>query len=96
MFICYSPFIYYGVTVKHSDQDWRLLVGLWIFGLISFPISNFILGKQKVEQAPWVEEGYPGFWAWFKNSKSTLARLNRWSNILALIIFLISMIIAVN
>ncbi len=87
MFIFYLPFIYYGAIYESPNKNIRTELLLYILGATSIPLIYFILGKDTFrKKSVWKEEGYSGFYDWFKNSKSYSAKLFRVSNIAASIV----------
>jgi len=93
MVIFYSPFIYFGAIKNLNNIDFGSSTLLWyLFGLISFPVIYFVLGKEVFQKTKlWEKDGYTGFWEWIKHSKSFTARIFRWGNIFALLIIIFSL-----
>ena len=95
--IFYSPFIYYGAIKNPKNIDFGATTLLWyLYGLISFPVIYYALGKEVFQKRSlWEEDGYTGFWEWIKYSKSFTARVFWWGNIFALFVIVISILTAI-
>ena len=94
MIIFYSPFIYYGAIKNPNGFDFGMATIFWyLFGLISFPVIYCVLGKEVFQRRTlWEEDGYTNFFIWLKCSKSFTAKVFRWSIIIAIIVFIVSLI----